>query len=41
MTLLDALLILAENQALPACAAIWAPLAAFAAISYYFFSRMD
>jgi lipopolysaccharide export system permease protein len=40
MTLLDAMLILAENQAIPATFAIWGPIAALMSGSVYFFSRI-
>jgi lipopolysaccharide export system permease protein len=41
MTILDAMLILAENQAVPAFTAIWTPFALSFAGSYYFFSRIQ
>jgi lipopolysaccharide export system permease protein len=40
MTLLDAMLILAENQAAPAALSIWGPLFALFALSFYFFKKL-
>jgi lipopolysaccharide export system permease protein len=39
-TLMDAMLILAENQATPAIPSIWAPLAIVFAISFYFYKKL-
>jgi len=40
MTLLDAQLILAENQVMPPSLAIWGPVATFFALALFFFSRI-
>jgi lipopolysaccharide export system permease protein len=40
MTLLDAMLILAENQVTPALTSIWAPLAFIFANSFYFYEKL-